>query len=88
MVNGLMMLISFFICRVMIFPILYWWYSTVLNMSLMATIVSVPVWVNLATLGLWCPQLFWFNKMLRGSLKVIKDRNKRLHKSEDNAKLE
>jgi len=77
-INGLMMLISFFLCRVMIFPVLYWWYSTVLDISLLSTIQSIPLWVNLATLGLWLPQLIWFYKMLKGSLKVIKDRQKHI----------
>ena len=77
MVNGLMMLISFFLCRVMLFPILYWWYSSVLDMSLVATMVSIPAWVHLATLALWCPQLVWFSKMVKGSVKIFKDRQKR-----------
>ena len=83
MINGLMMLISFFLCRVMIFPVLYWWYSTVMDMSLLSTVQSIPMWVNLATLGLWLPQLIWFYKMLKGSLKVIKDRQKHISKTEE-----
>ena len=78
MVNGLMMLISFFMCRVMLFPILYWWYSSVLDMSLVDTMVSIPGWVHLATLALWSPQLVWFSKMVKGSVKIFKDRQKRL----------
>ena len=74
MVNGIMMLLSFFACRVMLFPILYWWYSSILGLSLISTIISIPCWVHAATISLWLPQLFWFNKMLRGSLKVIRGR--------------
>jgi len=81
MINGIMMLLSFFLCRVMLFPILYWWYSNVLGISLISTIISIPCWCHIATLGLWFPQLFWFNKMLKGSLKVIKDRQRRSDKS-------
>ena len=81
MVNGIMMLLSFFLCRVMLFPILYWWYSNVLDISLISTIISIPCWVHAATFSLWFPQLFWFNKMLKGSLKVIKDRQRRSEKS-------
>jgi len=77
MVNGIMMLLSFFLCRVMLFPILYWWYSNVLGISLISTIISIPCWCHIATIGLWFPQLFWFNKMLKGSLKVIRGRKKR-----------
>ena len=79
------MLISFFLCRVMIFPALYWWYATVFDISIMAAITSTPAWVHLATLGLWSPQLIWFHKMLKGSLKVIKDRQKRLSNSTDHS---
>ena len=32
----------------------------------------------MATFSLWFPQLFWFNKMLKGSLKVIRGRKKRM----------
>jgi len=83
MVNGLMMLVSFFACRVMLFPILYWWYSSVVGLSLISTIISIPCWVHAATISLWLPQLFWFNKMLKGSLKVIKDRQRRSDKSDE-----
>jgi len=77
-VNGIFMLISFFLCRVMLFPILYWWYSSVSGLSLLSTIISVPMWVHLAVIGLWTPQLMWFNRMLKGSIKVIKERKKRM----------
>ena len=81
LINGIMMLLSFFLCRVMLFPILYWWYSSVLGLSLISTIISIPCWVHVATFSLWLPQLVWFNKMLKGSLKVIKDRQRRSDKS-------
>jgi len=82
-VNGIMMLLSFFACRVMLFPILYWWYSTVMGLSLISTIIAIPCWVHAATFSLWLPQLFWFNKMLKGSLKVIKERQRRSDKSDE-----
>ena len=78
MINGLMMLVSFFMCRVMLFPILYWWYSSVMDTSLVITIISMPVWVHIAALGLWFPQLIWFSKMIKGSMKIFKDRQKYL----------
>ena len=77
MINGLLMLGSFFMCRVAIFPVLYWWYSQQLNISLLHTIASIPAWVNAATLLLWTPQLVWFVKMLKGSIKIFKDRQER-----------
>jgi len=68
-VNGLLMLVSFFFCRVMLFPYLYYWYSSLINETLMATLLSIPLWVHLAVIGLWSPQLIWFH---RWSNKVLK----------------
>lgn len=78
--NGLMMLFSFFLCRVMLFPYLYCWYSTVVGMSLVATLASIPAWVHLAVIGLWSPQLIWFHRMLKGSIKLIRESKKRNEK--------
>lgn len=30
-VNGLLMLVSFFICRILMWPMLYWWYSRIIQ---------------------------------------------------------
>ena len=73
-INGLLMLVTFFLCRVMLFPMLYLWYSTALSLSLSASLASIPLWCHLATLGLWFPQLIWFSKMVKGSIKILKDR--------------
>lgn len=80
-VNGLLMLVSFFFCRVMLFPYLYYWYSSLINETLMATLLSIPLWVHLAVIGLWSPQLIWFHRMLKGSLKLIKDAKERGNKA-------
>jgi len=76
-VNGLLMLVSFFFCRVMLFPYLYYWYACLIDVSLLSTLLSISPWVHLAVLGLWSPQLIWFHRMLKGSLKLIKEANKR-----------
>jgi len=82
-INGLLMVISFFFCRVMLFPILIWWYSSMTGVSLISTFFSLPTWVLFGGLGLWVPQLMWFNKMVRGSIKVIKDGLKRMDSNQD-----
>jgi len=76
-VNGLLMLVSFFFCRVMLFPYLYYWYACLIDMTLLSTLLSISPWVHLAVIGLWSPQLIWFHRMLKGSLKLIKDAKKR-----------
>jgi len=53
------------------------------GVSLISTLLSLPTWVLLGGLGLWVPQLLWFNKMLRGSIKVINDGLKRMDSNHD-----
>ena len=48
------------------------------GLSLITTFFSLPMWVHLGVLGLWTPQLMWFNKMLRGSIKVIMEQMDRM----------
>ena len=43
--------------------------SSLINETLMATLLSIPLWVHLAVIGLWSPQLIWFH---RWSNKVLK----------------
>lgn len=73
-VNGLLMLISFFLCRVSMFPLLYIWYTRIAGLS---ALLSIPAWVHLAVAGLWFPQLVWFCKMVKGSIKLISQRRQR-----------
>ena len=37
-------------------------YSSLINETLMATLLSIPLWVHLAVIGLWSPQLIWFHR--------------------------
>jgi len=73
LLNGLLMLFTFFICRVMLFPYLYCCYASALGVSLLSTLASLPFWVHCIVIGLWAPQLIWFHRMLRGSLKLIRE---------------
>jgi len=77
-INGILMLVSFFFCRVMLFPILFCWYCAMAGSSFFGTLVSVPFWVHFGVLGLWTPQLLWFHKMVKGSIKVVKDQLDRM----------
>lgn len=73
-VNGLLMLFSFLLCRVLLFPMLYMRYSSMTGLSMYSVMSTTPIWVHLLVLGLWAPQLVWFNKMLKGTVKLLRGR--------------
>jgi len=71
-INGLIMTLVFFVCRVMFFPVVYYLYSQEHGASMFDTITKhVPPICSISMLVLFLPQLYWFGIMLRGGLKVI-----------------
>ena len=68
--NGIIMLISFTIFRIMMLPSLLYYYSTVVNLSFLQAILKLPLGCLLSITALFIPQFFWFNLMLRGAIKV------------------
>ncbi|XP_055384422.1 uncharacterized protein LOC129614035 [Condylostylus longicornis] len=69
--NGFAMLISFFICRVFMWPYVFHWYSTVVNKSMSEAIMELPRGCQISIAILFFPQLYWFYLMLKGALKVF-----------------
>jgi len=71
-INGLIMTLVFFACRVIFFPVVYYLYSLEHNASMFETITKhVPPICSISMLVLFLPQIYWFGIMLRGGLKVI-----------------
>jgi len=71
-INGLVMTLVFFACRVIFFPVVYYLYSVEHGASMFDTITKhVPPICSISMLVLFLPQLYWFGIMLKGGLKVI-----------------
>ena len=75
-INGLLMLATFFLCRVVLLPSLYLWYSSSTGLGLVPSILVMPAHCHIATISLWLPQLVWFHKMVKGSIKLLCDNKK------------
>ena len=73
-VNGLLMMVTFFMCRVLMFPLLYYWYGATMGLAPAATLAAIPLWCHLGSLALWLPQLVWFAKIARGSAKLVREK--------------
>lgn len=70
-VNGLAMLVTFFVCRVMMWPSLYYWYGQMVGLNMWQAVSSLPRTCQIGTAILFLPQLYWFYLMMRGALKVF-----------------
>eukprot|EP00095_Tigriopus_kingsejongensis_P011500 maker-scaffold56_size446035-snap-gene-3.26 protein:Tk11500 transcript:maker-scaffold56_size446035-snap-gene-3.26-mRNA-1 annotation:"protein fam57a isoform x2" len=79
LVNGILMLVSFFTCRIVLIPYIYVLYARQLGVSLVTTVVEhVPHYCTLCMGIVYLPQLYWFGLMLRGSCQALgRDRTKR-----------
>uniref|UniRef100_A0A8C4E2I8 TLC domain containing 3Bb n=1 Tax=Dicentrarchus labrax TaxID=13489 RepID=A0A8C4E2I8_DICLA len=70
-VNGALMLITFFICRVLLFPYLYYVYGRYASIPFHMVPLMVPWHCNLGAALLMAPQLYWFSLICRGALRLF-----------------
>lgn len=69
--NGLVMLGSFFLCRIVMWPYVFYKYSEVINSSFIDSIATLPRGCIISVLILFLPQVYWFFLMLKGAMKVF-----------------
>ncbi|XP_041673451.1 ceramide synthase-like [Cheilinus undulatus] len=70
-VNGCLMLLTFFGCRVLLFPYLYYAYSRYASIPLYSVPLVAPWQCNLGAALLWPLQLYWFALICRGALRLL-----------------
>lgn len=70
MVNGILMLVTFFIFRILLLPYLLLWYSNTVNVPFLAAVASLPRGCKISVAILFVPQYYWFYLIVRGALKV------------------
>ncbi|GLD48836.1 protein FAM57B-like protein [Lates japonicus] len=74
-VNGILLLLSFFICRVLLFPYLYYAYSRYASIPVYSVPLVAPWQCNLGAALLWPLQLYWFTLICRGALRQFTRRS-------------
>ncbi|XP_069021516.1 ceramide synthase-like [Embiotoca jacksoni] len=82
-VNGVVMLLSFFCCRVLLFPYLYYAYSRYASTPVYEVPLVAPWQCNLGAALLWPLQLYWFGLILRGALRLFTRRSPAPSKPDD-----
>uniref|UniRef100_A0A182Q1B9 TLC domain-containing protein n=1 Tax=Anopheles farauti TaxID=69004 RepID=A0A182Q1B9_9DIPT len=70
-INGLVMLVTFFWCRVFLMPYVCYYYSQVINKPFFEAVWNLPWGCKVSILALFLPQLYWFRLMVRGAVKVF-----------------
>ncbi|CAM1313780.1 FAM57A (predicted) [Pycnogonum litorale] len=60
-VNGVFIFMTFFSCRILVFPVMYHIYGVQNNLpSIMATVTTIPYMCNVFILMCFIPQCYWF----------------------------
>ena len=65
------MVMTFLCCRILLFPYLYIWYSSATGQTLLDSMAELPGYCHLCAVSLGLPQLYWFSKMVKGSVKLV-----------------
>ncbi|VVC91942.1 unnamed protein product [Leptidea sinapis] len=70
-VNGLLMLATFLVCRVLSLPYVCLLYSRAIRLPYLEAISSLPLGCKVSICILLLPQLYWFYLMSSGALKML-----------------
>ncbi|XP_070407583.1 ceramide synthase-like [Nothobranchius furzeri] len=71
-VNGVIMLATFFGCRVLLFPYLYYAYSRYASIPWYSVPLAAPWQCNLGSALLWPLQIYWFCLICKGAVRQFK----------------
>ncbi|XP_068899940.1 TLC domain-containing protein 3A isoform X2 [Tenebrio molitor] len=71
-INGLVMLTTFFVCRVAMFPCVIYLYARSVDLDYISAIHSLPNGCKISILILLLPQIYWFLLMVKGASQVLK----------------
>ncbi|XP_012287272.1 protein FAM57A [Orussus abietinus] len=69
--NGLIMILTFFICRVAMFPYLCYVYSQIIGLPYFEAFLGLPRGCKISIAILLFPQVYWFCLMVIGAIRVF-----------------
>ncbi|ELV11130.1 Protein FAM57A [Tupaia chinensis] len=70
-VNGILTLTTFFCCRILLFPFMYWSYGQQQGISLIQVPFNIPFHCNLANAFLIAPQIYWFSLLCKKAARLF-----------------
>nr|XP_056721245.1 TLC domain-containing protein 3A [Euleptes europaea] len=69
-VNGILILATFFLCRILLFPFMYWTYGQHSGLPIYEVPFRIPFHCNVANALLIAPQLYWFFLICRKAIRL------------------
>lgn len=69
-VNGIVILVTFFLCRILLFPFMYAAYARQVGIPLYLVPFRIPLHCNIANASLIAPQLYWFRLLCRKAARL------------------
>ncbi|XP_047613178.1 TLC domain-containing protein 3A isoform X1 [Phacochoerus africanus] len=70
-VNGILTLTTFFFCRILLFPFMYWSYGQQQGLSLLQVPSRIPFYCNVANAFLVAPQIYWFSLLCKKAARLF-----------------
>lgn len=75
-INGILVLVSFFTCRILIFPFMYWMYGQQFGIPLHKVPFHLPLQCNVGNLVILAPQVYWFILLLKKAKRLYQRQKK------------
>ncbi|NWW15688.1 FA57A protein, partial [Falcunculus frontatus] len=69
-VNGILILVTFFLCRILLFPFMYAAYARQVGIPVYLVPFRIPLHCNIANASLIAPQLYWFRLICRKAARL------------------
>ncbi|KAM9117551.1 TLC domain-containing protein 3A isoform 1-T2 [Pangshura tecta] len=69
-VNGILILVTFFLCRIVLFPFMYSAYARHTGIPIYMVPFHIPIHCNVANASLIAPQLYWFVLICRKAVRL------------------
>uniref|UniRef100_A0A670YQP9 TLC domain containing 3A n=1 Tax=Pseudonaja textilis TaxID=8673 RepID=A0A670YQP9_PSETE len=69
-INGILILVTFFLCRILLFPYMYWAYGQQMNIPIYKVPFHIPLHCNVANAFLIAPQMYWFALICRKAMRL------------------
>ncbi|XP_006811233.1 TLC domain-containing protein 3A-like [Saccoglossus kowalevskii] len=75
LINGITILITYFICRILIFPYIYYIYGHGRNLSVWQVPSSIPLHCNIGCMLILSFQVFWYSMIIKAASRTLRNIN-------------